>query len=91
MQDAYTATLQLYDFNPNGKTGLLKAFVTQVRSGTYTTAKEGDRAVWLVTVRDEIGGGENGESVYYFDKQDRRLWKQEINAGGRKMEMVRVE
>jgi len=37
-----------------------------------------------VTVSTNIGICENGISTYYFAKEDRKLWKQEINAVGRK-------
>ena len=29
-------------------------------------------------VQDELGSDQLGSSTYYFDQQDRRLWKQEI-------------
>jgi hypothetical protein len=47
--------------------------------------------VWVVTIVDEIGSNENDFMTYYIDKKDRAVWKQEINAGGRKMLMQREE
>jgi hypothetical protein len=35
--------------------------------------------------------GENGVSTYFIDKVNRQLWKQEIEAGGRKMRMQLLE
>lgn len=51
----------------------------------------GIKNVWIVTVADEIGNGKNDFMTYYIDKKDRKLWKQEINAAGRKMIMIRKE
>ena len=80
--------IAVYDYNPAGKTGVLTATVASVKNDTYQTAKSGPRNVWVVHVTDEIG---SGESVYYIDALDRRLWKQEINGGGRRMVMVLEE
>jgi len=87
----YTCDISIYDYNPNGKTGVLKASVKKVTSGRYQTDKSGTRDVWIITVTDEIGSGGNAVSRYYFDKADRRLWNQEVEVSGRKMMMKRVE
>ena len=87
----YKQDISIYDYNPSAKIGVIKASVKNVSSSTYQTYKNGIRNVWVVTVSDEIGNGENGVSTYYFDKADRKLWKQEIYANGRKMMMKLVE
>ncbi len=91
LSEGYKQDLSIYDYNPSAKTGVLKAFVKNVQSGTYPSEKSGLRNVWIVSVSDEIGNGENGSSTYYFDKADRKLWKQEIDANGRKMMMKLIE
>lgn len=91
LNDNYSQDISIYDYNPSAKIGVIKASIKKVSGGTYQTEKSGIRNVWVVTVTDEIGNGENGESTYYFDKTDRKLWKQEINANGRKMMMQLVE
>lgn len=91
LEEGYKKDISIYDYNPAFKIGLMKASVRDVTSSTYETEKNGIRNVWIVTVSDEIGNGENGVSTYYFDKENRRLWKQEINANGRKMMMKLVE
>lgn len=91
LADGYKKDISIYDYNPAGRIGILKASVKDVTSGTYKSVKKGTRDVWILSVTDEIGGGENGTSTYYFDKADRTLWKQEINANGRKMLMLLVE
>ncbi len=89
LNEGYTATLNIYDFNPDARSGVLKAFVKGVKSTTLESANHGNTEVWAVTVSDEIGNGENGESTYYFTKKSRELLKQEIRAGNRVMVMER--
>jgi len=89
LKDGYKQDISIYDYNPAGKIGVLKASIKEVKSGIYESAA-GNKNVWVVTVSDEIGDDGN-VSTYYFDKNDRKLWKQEINSGGRKMVLQRVE
>lgn len=91
LKEHFKQDLAIHDYNPAGKRGIIKAYVKDVISGSYITDKNGERTVWMVTVSDEIGNGENGVSTYYFDREDRRLWQQDINAGCRKMMMKRME
>ena len=91
LQDNYKQEILIYDYNPSAKIGVIKAVVKNVSSSTYQTDKNGIRDVWVVTVTDEIGNGENGISTYFFDKEDRKLWKQDIEVKGRKMMMKLVE
>lgn len=87
LKERYKHDISIYDYNPSAKMGVIKASVNEVKSGVYKSLKSGSRNVWVVTVFDEIGNGENGVSTYYFDKKNRKLWKQEINAGGQNMMM----
>ncbi len=91
LKEGYKQNISIYEYNPSGKMGVIKASIKQVTSGTYESSKSGSKDVWVVTVVDEIGNDENDFMNYYIDKKDRRLWKQEINAGGRKMLMQRKE
>ncbi|HET9056615.1 MAG TPA: hypothetical protein VFN30_07200 [Chitinophagaceae bacterium] len=90
-RDGYSQDISIYDYNPSGKIGTLKASIKNVSSGTCQTDKNGIRKVWIVTVTDEIGSDKNNVNTYYFDKTDRKLWKQELDANGRKMMMKLVE
>lgn len=90
LREGYKQDIAIYDYNPAGKKGVINASITAVTSGKYSSMKSGEREVWVVTVTDEIGSG-NSVSTYYFDKADRKIWKQEIVAGNRKMLMQRVE
>lgn len=89
LTENFTLDLAIYDYNPAGKIGIIKASVKHVESDVLQTKKNGIRKVWRVTVADEISAGST--STYFFDKESRRLWKQEIAAGGRKMVMELVE
>lgn len=85
-----TADINIYDYNPKGKSGLLKAQIVKVTQGTYQSIKSGKRKVWVVKVSDEIGV--NGSStISYIDQVTRQTYKQHISAGGRTMEMTLVE
>lgn len=91
LTDGYKQSISIYDYNPSKKVGVIKAFVKQVTSGIYESSKSGRIDVWVVTVVDEIGNNDKDFMTYYIDKKDRTLWKQEINAAGRKMLMQRKE
>ena len=91
LKDGYTQDISIYDYNPSAKIGVIKAYVNDVKSGTYISTSSGTKNVWIVTVSDEISTGKNDFMIYYIDKADRRLWKQEINTGGRKMIMLLIE
>lgn len=82
LQEYYQQSISIYDYNPNARSGILKAIVKQVKSSTYTSEKSGIRKVWKVEVTDEIRNNENSSTIYYLDKEDRIVWKQEIMARG---------
>lgn len=90
LKENYKKDISVYDYNPKGKVGVLKASVQKVRKGTYLTKKSGIRNVWIVTVIDELGGGKN-LSTYYIDILNRKVWMQQIEAGGKKMQLELIE
>jgi hypothetical protein len=53
LQDGYSTTLPIYDYNPGGKRGVLNAFVKKVESGTLIIDNK-TKNVWVVTVTDEL-------------------------------------
>ena len=91
LKEGYKKKIPIYDYNPSSKIGVIWAYVNNVESGTYETLFSGTKKVWIVTVSDEIGTGKNDFMIYYIDKGDRGLWKQEINTNGRRMMMQRIE
>lgn len=85
LKDGYTRNIAIYDYVPGNEKSIREASITEVESQKFKT-KAGLRAVWVVTIVDK-----QSKYIFYFDKHDRTLWKQEINAGGRKMLMLREE
>jgi hypothetical protein len=85
------ADINIYDYNPNGKTGLLKAHIVGITEESYQSRNLGKRKVWVVEVSDEIGGPSGSTTIYYIDQLNRQTYKQRISAGGRSMEMTLVE
>lgn len=90
LKEGYKQDIAIYDYNPAGKIGVIKASVLDVKRGIFESAVSGIHNVWVVTVSDEIGGADS-KMTYYIDMADRKLWKQEIVAGERKMLMQLVE
>lgn len=88
LKEGYQQEISIFEYNPAGKRGVISASVKEVKKGTYQSQKSGLRKVWVLSVSDEISGM---LSNYYIDELDRRLWKQELEAGTRKMLMQRVE
>lgn len=90
LKDGYTTTIPIYDFNPDGKKGVLGATVKNVASGNISWSGK-EKEVWIVTVTDEIGSDNSAYSTYYIGKDDRKLLRQEMNISGRKMVMMLEE
>lgn len=88
LKEGFTQKIAIYDYNPSAKTGVISATVSGVTSGIYNSKNSGSRQVWVVDVNDEIS---NGNSQYFIDKANRKLWKQTMEAKGRKMMMVSIE
>jgi hypothetical protein len=82
LKDGFTKTISIYDYNPAGKRGVIRANITGVKSGLLENR---ETPVWIVTVTDEINNMPGSSMIYYIGKSDRKLWRQEINAGGRKL------
>jgi len=90
LKENLKSEISIYDYNPTGKIGITKAWVKNVTNGSYATSKYGTVKVWIVSVEDGISNGQTSMN-FYIGQADRKLWKQEINASGRKMVMQRME
>lgn len=86
LKEGFQQELSLFNYDPNSTSGLMKAKITRVSSGIYTSKKSGNRKVWIVT---ELYGDKGLTTVHYIDQEDRRLWKMEINQG--RLLMIRDE
>ncbi len=84
LTDGYKKEFAIYNYDPNNRTGILNVKITDVISEKYQTKNSGVRDIWQVT---EVYEGL--ETVHFIDKEDRKLWKQEVNGG--KLVMVREE
>ncbi|HTE24658.1 DUF3108 domain-containing protein [Flavitalea sp.] len=87
LKTGFTKDLSIYDFNPNGKTGVMKVSVIAVRQCEYIYQDKEIKKVYLVTVKDEIS---SGTTTYFIDIETRKLWKMVIASGERKMVMEAV-
>jgi hypothetical protein len=85
LQEGYNASMAIYDYNPRGKVGVLKATIQSVSQDSVMMPKSGKQHVWAVKVIDEIAEG--SVSTYYIDPLTRRLLRQDIKIPGRMMVM----
>ena len=90
LKTGFKADLNIFDYNPNGKTGVIKAHILSVSEGKYHTKNSGDRNVWIVEASDEISST-GGKSIYHIDQVNRQLYLQRIVIGNRIMEMKLIE
>lgn len=81
LKENYSAEISIFDYNPTAKKGVIKAYIEKVEKGEYN-----GKQVWIVKTTDDIQDRKT-ESTYYIDSDTRKVIKQEINAGGRKMIM----
>jgi hypothetical protein len=87
LRTGFTKDFPVYDFNPNGKTGVMKVSVICVRQSDYRHRSMEVKRVYLVTVKDEIS---QGTTTYFIDVATRKLWKIVIAIGERKMMMEAI-
>lgn len=86
LEEGYTDNISIFDYNPNGEIGILKA--TILSTDEITIDFNGNlRNVWKVVTTDEISKNTTVSS-YYIDMETRSILKKEIDMrGGRKMVM----
>lgn len=81
----YTTTISIFDYNPKSKTGVITATIRKTEEATIIFTGE-IRKVWKVEATDDISNNA-AVSTYYIDRSTRKILKQEIDIGGRKMLM----
>ncbi|WP_294204919.1 hypothetical protein [uncultured Chryseobacterium sp.] len=84
LKEGYTTEMAIFDYNPASGKGIMKAYITGTKKGTYK-----NKPVWMVSVTDDISQ-QKAVSTYYIDSKTRELLKQEIDMGPRKMVMERL-
>ncbi|CAH0242275.1 hypothetical protein [Chryseobacterium sp. Bi04] len=86
LKEKYTAEISIFDYNPNAtKKGIMKAYIQSVEKGDYQHKK-----VWIVKTADDIT--EKTTTVtYYIDSETRKILKQDIESGTRKMSIETIQ
>ncbi|MBL3549327.1 hypothetical protein [Chryseobacterium sp. KMC2] len=86
LKEHYTAEISIFDYNPSAvKKGMMKAYIQSVEKGDYQSKK-----VWIVKTVDDIT--EKSTTVtYYIDPETRKILKQDIESGTRKMSMETIK
>ena len=83
LKDNYAKTISIFDYNPKSKIGVLTATIKNTQKNMVNFKGE-SLPIWKVEVTDDISGN-NALNTYYIDFRTRKLLKQEIDFGGRKM------
>ncbi|WP_116772561.1 hypothetical protein [Maribacter litoralis] len=89
LENGYSNTISIFDYNPNSNIGVITATIknTEETSINFNGKKT---QVWKVETTDDISNN-TAIMVYFIDKSTRKILKQEIDFGGRKMLMELVE
>lgn len=85
LKENYTTTISIFDYNPKSKTGVITATIKKTEEATINCNGE-IKQVWKVEATDDISNNA-AVSTYYIDRSTRKILKQEIDIGGRKMLM----
>ncbi|MCW5516942.1 hypothetical protein [Muriicola sp. Z0-33] len=88
LKNGYSNTISIFDYNPKTKTGVITATVKNTEETTINfNGKKTE--VFKVHASDDISNNST-QSTYYIDVSTRKILKQEIDFGGRKMLMELV-
>lgn len=80
LKENYTSEIAIFDYNPNATAkGMMKAYILGVEKSDYKGKK-----VWAVKTTDDISN-KTSTVTYYIDPETRKLLKQDMDMGGRKM------
>ncbi|SFN56230.1 hypothetical protein SAMN05421594_3248 [Chryseobacterium oleae] len=85
LKENYTADLSIFDYNPDAKQGLIKAYILEVKKTDYDGKK-----VWAVKTTDDIRN-KTTFVTYYIDTETRKILKQDMDLGGRKMTLETIK
>ncbi|MDM1554453.1 MULTISPECIES: hypothetical protein [Chryseobacterium] len=80
LKENYTAEISIFDYNPKSeKKGMMKAYILDTQKTEYK-----GKPVWAVKTNDDISN-KASTVTYYIDPETRKIVKQEMDMGGRKM------
>lgn len=85
LKENYATTISIFDYNPKSRSGIIKATIKKTEEATINFNGE-IKKVWQVEVTDDISNNA-AVSTYYIDRSSRKILKQEIEIGDRKMLM----
>ncbi|WP_345992420.1 hypothetical protein AAEU33_10055 [Chryseobacterium sp. Chry.R1] len=85
LKDHYKTDIAIFDYNPKSSKRLMKAHITDTQKGTFL-----NKEVWMVSVTDDISDNAV-KMTFYIDTKSNQVLKQEIDAGGRKMLIERID
>ncbi len=89
LKNGYSTAIAIFDYNPKAKTGVLSA--TLKNTETTSIVFNGKQTqVWKLTTTDDISNN-TANTSYFIEKTTRKLLKQEVDFGGRKMLMELIE
>ncbi|MER3316701.1 MAG: hypothetical protein RIB79_00265 [Allomuricauda sp.] len=89
LKNGYHSTIAIFDYNPKSEIGVITATIKNTEKTTLDF-KGDPKPVWKVTITDDISKNK-AISTYYIDQKSRKILKQEIDLGGRKMVMELVD
>ena len=89
LKDNYSNTISIFDYNPTSKTGTITATIKNTKKTTINFNGK-KKQVWKVETTDDISNN-TAISTYYIDTSTRKVLKQEIDFGNRKMLMLLIE
>ena len=89
LNDGYSATISIFDYNPTAKVGVITATIKNVTRSSFNF-NEKEKQVWKVETTDDISDN-SAISTYYIDMETRKILKQDIDFKGRKMAMELME
>jgi hypothetical protein len=89
LKNCYSNTISIFDYNPKSKIGVITATIKNTEKSTMEHNGE-LKQIWKVETTDEISDNST-TSTYYIDLDTRKILKQEIDFGVRKMVMKLIE
>ncbi|MBW2936785.1 hypothetical protein KXJ69_01625 [Aureisphaera sp. CAU 1614] len=89
LNNGYSKTISIFDYNPKAKIGVLTASIKDTKESTLEHNGK-LKQVWKIETTDEISNN-TSTITYYIDMLTRKILKQELDLGSRKMIMRLVE
>jgi hypothetical protein len=89
LENNYSNTISIFDYSPTAKIGVITATIKNAKEITIDFNGQ-KKSVWKVEATDDISNNST-LNTYYIEVSTRKILKQEIDFGGRKMLMELTE